>query len=909
MTEGRAGRWQETERACRELLETQPGHPEANHTVGMLAVRDGRPTAGLLYLKAALETAPETERYWLGYIEGLLRSGRLELALLTLSQGQRFGLRGETVDGLREHALREQRMVARMIELYHEGKYPEVARLALEMTGRWPASGVGWKWLGQALLMQGRMEEAVVPLQNAVEGLPEEPEIQFLLGLAWHGSGHFVAAEDCYRRVLERVPEQTDARYHLGLLLAGRKRLAEAEETYRALLSTAPDHLMGLNNLGVLLQEMHRFEEAEVVLRIALGTHPDHADTHNHLGNLLFARRRFQAAEAAYRQALALHPDHVDACNNLGVALAAMQRYAESEACYRQALRLRPDHADAHNNLGNLLVALHRHPEGEVAYRQALRIRPEYAEAWNNLGNFLKEVRRFTEAEEAYRQALAIRPDYADALNNLGVLLQSWQRYVEAEEVFRQALRIQPDHGYFLGQALQCAQSVCRWQRLREDGEGIRRALAGGGALQPFTMLMLTDDGMRLRQVSAAHVATQVGWLLDTPPMVEPWHHPQRERLRIGYLSANFRNHPITQLLAAVIEAHDRERFVVYGYSYGLDVQDEGRRRIVNACDHFRNLTGVPDRDSARMIADDGIDILLELSAFIQDFRPEITAFRPAPILVNFGYPGTMGHERMADYKITDGIVTPIEALAHFSETMAFLPHCIQPNDRREILPPPTRSAAGLPEEGFVFCCFNQSVKFNPESLEVWCRLLLAIPGSVLWLSRLNPVAITNLRGVVGARGIDPDRLVFAPRTPTLEAHLGRLALADLALDTFPFNSHTTASDLLWAGVPLITRMGTTFVSRVAASLLHALGLPELVTRSWDDYYVLALRLARNPDILRALRKRLWDNRLTHPLFDTQVFVEGVERIFERMWQDHGQGKREMIVLGVNESHEFAHGG
>ncbi|MBF0126709.1 MAG: hypothetical protein HQM02_05800, partial [Magnetococcales bacterium] len=312
-----------------------------------------------------------------------------------------------------------------------------------------------------------------------------------------------------------------------------------------------------------------------------------------------------------------------------------------------------------------------------------------------------------------------------------------------------------------------------------------------------------------------------------------------------------------------------------------------------------RNLLSVSDRDSALRIAGDEIDILLELSAFMQYFRPGITAWRPAPILVNFGYTGTMGHPRMADYKITDPIASPVCQMEdHFTETLACLPHCIQPNDRtRTIAAPPSRREAGLPEAGFVFCSFNQSLKINPESFSVWCRLLQEVEGSVLWLPQYAPGTMDNLRQEAGRRSVDPARLLFAPRTPVLADHFGRLTLANLALDTCPYNSHTTASDALWSGVPLVTKTGQTFVSRIAASLLHAVGLPELVTHSWEAYFELALELARNPARLRGIRERLWVNRLTHPLFDTRRFTRDLERLFERMWQDHGAGIKEPIVL------------
>jgi len=312
----------------------------------------------------------------------------------------------------------------------------------------------------------------------------------------------------------------------------------------------------------------------------------------------------------------------------------------------------------------------------------------------------------------------------------------------------------------------------------------------------------------------------------------------------------------------------------------------------------FRDIRELSDRAAAALIADDGIDILVDLKGYTQHSRLEITALRPAPVIVSWlGYPGTLGHARLADYLIGDAMVTPPEHAGHFSETLALMPHCYFPTDRqRAIGSKPGRAEAGLPEKGFVFCSFNQSVKFNPASFDVWCRLLSDVPGSVLWLLAPSAPAIANLRREALTRGADADRLIFAPLKPLTE-HLGRLQLADLALDTYPYTSHTTGTDALWAGVPLVSRIGDTFVGRVAASLLNTVGLPELVTESWESYFSLAKTLALAPQGLAAIRQKLADRRLTSPLFDTLRFTRDLERLYSRVWQQHLEGRKEIISL------------
>jgi predicted O-linked N-acetylglucosamine transferase (SPINDLY family) len=383
--------------------------------------------------------------------------------------------------------------------------------------------------------------------------------------------------------------------------------------------------------------------------------------------------------------------------------------------------------------------------------------------------------------------------------------------------------------------------------------------------------------------------------LLRTQPLAGARRRP--ERLRIGYLSADFHDHATMHLLRGVLASHDRSRFCITAYSYGR-VSDDATVFARQHCDTFRDIAQLSDADAAALIARDEIDILVDLKGFTREARLGITACRPAPILVSWlGYPGTLGHPRLADWIIGDPVTTPLEHAANYSEALASMPHCYQPNDRgRAIGRVPTRQEVGLPESAFVFCSFNQAYKFGPATLDVWCRLLRDVPGSVLWLLPSSERMAANIRREMAVRGVEGERLVLAPSLPMAE-HLARLTLADLALDTFPVNSHTTASDALWAGVPLVTRMGETFASRVAASLLHAIGLPELVTTDWETYFSVARALASDRARLAALRQALSRNRATHPLFDTARFTRDLERLFTRMWQCHETGLREHIVL------------
>jgi predicted O-linked N-acetylglucosamine transferase (SPINDLY family) len=372
----------------------------------------------------------------------------------------------------------------------------------------------------------------------------------------------------------------------------------------------------------------------------------------------------------------------------------------------------------------------------------------------------------------------------------------------------------------------------------------------------------------------------------------DPVRFGESSRIRVGYLSSDFHGHPVAYLAAEIFELHDRERFETFLFSYGPDDGSPMRRRLESGCDRFVDVAGASDEAAAQRIHDDRIQVLVDLKGYTADDRPGIAARRPAPIQVNWlGFPGTMGADWI-DYVIADATIVPPEHEADYAERVVRMPWCYQPNDRRRpsVSKAPSRSACGLPEGGLVFCCFNQSYKIGPELFARWMRILERAPGSVLWLLDDNRQATDNLRGAAARHGVAPERLVFAPIRPLAE-HLARYATADLVLDTFPYTSHTTGSDALWAGCPLITILGQTFASRVAASLAASAGLEALVVRSFDEYEALALRLARDRDELEALRRRLRDRRDALPLFDSPRFTRELEVAYARMWARFVAGK------------------
>ena len=655
-----------------------------------------------------------------------------------------------------------------------------------------------------------------------------------------------------------------------------------------------------LNHLGNALRGLGKWIEAERHYRQALALRPDLVEAHNNLGIVLGSLGRHEEAEQSYRRALALDPGIAIVHNNLGTALAALGKSEDAERSYRQALALTPAYAEAHNNLGNALAALGRLEEAEHSYRKALALKPDLAEAHYHLGIALETLGRLPEAEHSLRQALAHRPHYAEAYYDLGNVLGSLGRQEEAERSYRQALALRPEYPEALCQWVHKCQWLCAWPGLAQPFSAMHEHVAQGkpGQIQPGCFHAL-PDASAAEQLACARLFAQRAFekVFLLPPLHGTKLRPDPARLRIGYLSGDIREHATSYLLAGVIEHHDRSQVEVFGYSYGPDDKSRMRARMEGAFDTFRDLQRVSSGAAARQIAADGIDILVDLKGYTASARTEIAALRPAPVQVSWlGYPGTLGHRHLADYLIGDPIVTPLEHAAHYSESLALMPHCYQPNDRqRAIGTRPTRGQAGLAQDGFVFCCFCQPFKITPAMFDLWCRLLREVPASQLWLLQSTAVSGDNLRREAAARGIAAGRLVFAPLLPQAE-HLGRLQLADLVLDTYPVTSHTTASDALWAGVPLVTLIGDTFISRVAASILHAAGMPEFVTRGADAYYLLALELATRPERLKFFRSRLAANLMTCPLFDSERFARDLERLYGGIWDNHRAGRTNHVV-------------
>jgi len=718
------------------------------------------------------------------------------------------------------------------------------------------------------------------------------------LALQHHQAGRLTEAEALYRKILQAQPNHADALHLLGVMAhqAGKHEMA-VEYIVRAiaLQPTAEYH----NNMGTVYRAMGKLDDAVAQYRQALVCRPAYVQAAYNLGTVLKAQGKPTEAEPLYRQALALKSDDAQICCKLGDVLKAQGKLEEAVAQYRQALALNAGLLEGHNNLGVALAEQGKFGDAEACYRQALALQPACAEVRNNLANALREQGRPREAIVEFRHALALKPDCAEACYNLGLTLGEQGDLHEAVALCRQALALKPDYDDAENRLMYYVQHLGEWKDLEALIARQKQRLQAQPAprLSPFTFLAIPTSAAEQWTCARNWAATFAPYALQRDQMGFCFTRTPKLRLRVGYLSSDYYEHATAYLMTELFELHDRARVDVTAYSYGKDDGGAMRQRLVAGCDRFVDVQGASFQEAARQIYEDRIDILVDLKGYTKGARTGILALRPAPIQVNYlGYPGTMGAD-FVDYLITDRFITPPERAPFFSEQLVYLPDCYQINDRQRPLAAqtPTRAACGLPAKGFVFGCFNSTYKITSEVFAVWMRVLGTVPSAVLWLYEGNRVVMANLRGEAQARGIDPARLVFARPLPR-DQHLARVRCADLLLDTLPVNGHTTASDALWAGLPVLTCVGETLVSRVAGSLLTAIGLPELITTSLADYEALAVRLARRPDQLAGLRRRLARNRLTAPLFDSERFTRHIERAYRLMWERYVSGEAPQAI-------------
>lgn len=738
--------------------------------------------------------------------------------------------------------------------------------------------------LGFVTAQTQRTQESVEYLGRAVATDPTNAMAHHNYGQVLQQLGRSEAALASYDRALEIKPDFSQAHLSRGNTLQELRRLEEALDSYDRALNIRPNVADAHYRRGNVLQKLGRLDAAVESYDRALRINPDFVEAHDNRGLALERLGQLDAALESHNSALRINPDFPGAYVNRGNVLKELKRLDEALDSYDCALKIKPAYAEAYYNRGVALQDLRRLGAALDSFDRALGTKPHFAEAHDNRGNVLQELGRYDEALDSYDRALKAKPDDAEIYANRGNALQRLGRLDEALDSYDRALRIKPNLKFLYGAWLHTRMKLCDWRDLgRLITELFSRIERAEAAIHSFPLVALTTSPALQRKATQIWVDDQNLPSLALPPIMK---REMREKIRIGYYSADYHNHATAYLMAELFEQHDRSRFELFAFSFGPGVDDDMRRRISAAFDQFIDVRETSDKAVALKSRNMEIDIAVDLKGLTQDSRPGIFAMRAAPIQVNYiGYPGTMGAEYI-DYLIADRTVIPEVNQEHYTEKIAYLPNAYQANDRRRAIADKvfTREELALPETGFVFCSFNSTYKITPDTFDGWMRILKQVDGSVLWLLDENPKAARNLRMEANARGVSEERLIFAKKMP-LSEHLARCRTADLFIDTLPCNAHTTASDVLWAGVPVLTCIGHTFPGRVAASLLKAIDLPELITTAQEQYEALAVELATNRQQLRHIREKLKRNRLTTPLFDTQLFARQIEQVYKQMYE------------------------
>jgi len=722
--------------------------------------------------------------------------------------------------------------------------------------------------------------------------------------------------------VLARHAGSVDARYLLGLAHALAGEPEPAIEHWRQVLASRPRDFATLTNLGVALSRQGKHVEAVARLRAALAVDDSQSTVHCSLGNSLLALGEVDCAIDSLRAALAREPRFAAAHNSLGTAYQRAGRAAAARVEFEAAVAADPACLEAHCNLGAVSLAAGDPAAAAVSYRLALNLdrhcveaalelaralerdgrideaiaalidaaaaNPKAAEVHYARGIMLHRAGRLDDALECYEAALSLRPDYAAPWRDRARALEGLQRLPESLESYHKAVSLAREDAGSLAGLLSACVRTCEWTLAAQTLQRLRATAPGVEALHPFLSLSVCEDPDEQLRCSRAHAVRDVSAFIGGPRA-----RGSRERLRVAYVSADLRDHAIAHLLIGVLERHDRACFEIHAISLQPQAPPIGiGRRLQNAFEHFHDVSALADAAVAAKLRELAIDVAVDLNGHTVGGRPGIFAHRGAPVQASWlGYAGTTGAS-FTDYLIADEVVIPEGDERFYSERIVRLPHCYLPNDdKREITPAPTREAAGLPASGAVLCAFTNAYKITPTVFAVWMRLLRQTPGSVLWLRAMGEVAQRNLQNEAERRGVSPERLVFAAHVKGMAEHLGRQALADLYLDTQPYNAHSTACDALWAGVPVLSCTGRTFAARAAASVLRAVGLPELITGTLTEYEGKALELLRAPEKLRELRERLARQRLTSPLFDTERFTRHLESAYLAMSERAASGE------------------
>ncbi len=767
-----------------------------------------------------------------------------------------------------------------------------------------------------ALHNAGQSLQAKEAYEAIVAACPSHASAMHNLGLLFVQHAHFGEAAEWMQRAVEADPTQPIYLSNFGNVLQDLQRWQEAVPQYQRAISLDPNYADAHYNLGNALQKMGQHALAIESYQRAIVLNPFWAEAYLNCGNSFDAMGQLEPALRNYEKVIECNPAFSGGYINRANILVKLGRAAEALAGYNQAAALGGDAYQSYIGSAEILMAQSHFQEAIERCQMAMKIKPMESLPNYLLGTVYFRIRDLNNSVAYFRRAVELKPDYAEALNGLGMSYVKAGYFNEGQESFRKALEINPtlyiarinmadsfftqgdlksalDNFLMLDPGLQplglmqfFKQQLGDWSTYDEDRANflnrIRTPRLLGLTEDPWHVQRVSDSPALAKEVAQSFFRTSMQGVAAVPPVEK---RPKPKKIKIGYFSPDFRDHAVSHLALELFESHSRDKFETYAFAFGLhSPQDALRPRLAKAFDHFIEINGKNDIDVVKLARELELDIAVDLAGITSEARLGIFVNRAAPVQVNFlGFTGTIG-TNCHDYIIVDPVVVPEGSEQYYTEKAARIP-CMMPYDTRHSIldKKPSREAAGLPTEGFIFCSFNQCFKFTPEIFDSWMRILLKTPGSYLWISRQRESAMESFKQQAGARGVDPERIIFAPRVQSMSDHLARLQCADLFLDTFPYNAHTSAIDSLWAGVPLITRMGGTFASRLAGSLITSLGLTDLIVPDVAAYEDLAVDLATHPEKINALKERLAKNRSTHRLFNSKLYLQSYEKALTEM--------------------------
>tara|TARA_Y100001968_G_scaffold188442_1_gene172766 strand:- start:530 stop:2677 length:2148 start_codon:yes stop_codon:yes gene_type:complete len=662
-----------------------------------------------------------------------------------------------------------------------------------------------------------------------------------------------------------------------ALKLHSQGNISKAANYYKYLIDQGfKDHRV-FANYGIILRSLGKLKEAEILQRRAIKLTPNLAQTHYNLGNILKDVGKSEEAEKSYRKAIEIKPDYAEAHLNLGSILRNVGHLQSAEKSYRKAIEINPSFAEAYYNLGNILGDLGNLQEANISYREAINLKPDYTTAHYNLGNILSDLGNLREAEISYKEAIKLKPDFAEAICNLGNIFSYLNNYKEAINLYKKAIKI--DNNLYSAQSglIRSCSQICDWNEESIQNDWLKSIGIKGSAINPWDFFALEDNP--IRHLKRAKNLYKEKFIRKE----EKINSLNNKKIHIGYFSSDFRAHPTMYLISSILNLHDKSKFDIFLYSFAPK-EDKYTQKAKNSGCIYRDIKELDDIKVVELAREDKLDIAIDLMGYIKNHRMSIFSYRVAPIQINYlAFPGSVGSNSI-DYILADNIVIPQKNEKFYSEKILRMPYCYQCNDNtKEICKERiSKEDFNLPKKGFIFTCFNNNYKITKKEFNIWMRLITKIKGSVLWLYKSNNLSMKNLKKEARKRNVDPDRLIFADELP-LKKHLARHLLGDLALDTFNCNGHTTTSDALWAGLPVLTKMGESFAARVSASLLTSIGLTELITFSETEYENKALYIARNPDQLLKLKSKLSKSRETSSLYNSKLFTRNLENKFREL--------------------------